>query len=191
MKIYYLYILHSKTCIILFFLKQCIHTLTERTVQWQWQPFCACVFPLSLSAERIRRELGWEPGQHFGRSRCTGQCMTNESVMHTVEPGQRPAQLIRLVNTAQVNLTTKTPPHLHCCIVLPPPASGKRNRDLSWFDFKEGRGLVNEWGDREICEEGRKKEARGCQASWQRRRAIAETHKQTVNQEVTCTRRWW
>lgn len=40
--------------------------------------------------------------------------MTNESVMHTVEPGQRPAQLIRLVNTAQVNLTTKTPPpHTH------------------------------------------------------------------------------
>lgn len=39
--------------------------------------------------------------------------MTNESVMHTVEPGQRPAQLIRLVNTAQVNLTTKTPPHTY------------------------------------------------------------------------------
>lgn len=35
--------------------------------------------------------------------------MTNECVMHTVEPGQRPAQLICLVNTAQVNLTTKTP----------------------------------------------------------------------------------
>ena len=83
------------------------HSLT--TVQWQWQPFCACVFPPSLSAEWISRELGWEPGQRLGRSRRTGQCMTNECVMHTVEPGQRPAQLIRLVNTAQVNLTTKTP----------------------------------------------------------------------------------
>lgn len=39
--------------------------------------------------------------------------MTNECVMHTVEPGQRPARLIRSVNTAQVNLTTKTHTHTH------------------------------------------------------------------------------
>lgn len=49
--------------------------------------------------------------------------MTNECVMHTVEPGLRPAQLIRLVNTAQVNLTTKTPSLLLLLLLLHSSAS--------------------------------------------------------------------
>lgn len=96
-----------------------------------------------LSAEWIRRELGREPGQCFGRRRRPGQCMTNECVMHTVEPGLRPARLIRLVNTAQVNLTTKTPSLLLLLQLHPPtpllPVSGKGSRELSWFGSKEER----------------------------------------------------
>lgn len=41
--------------------------------------------------------------------------------MHSVEPGQRPSRLIRLVNKGQVNLTTKTPSlllHPTCLLCL-------------------------------------------------------------------------
>lgn len=62
----------------------------------------------SLGAKWISTELGWEPGRRLGSRRLWGQRMTNECVMHRVAAGQRPVSLVCLVNTPQVNPTTKT-----------------------------------------------------------------------------------
>lgn len=139
--------------------------LTQKTVQWHWQPFCACVF---LSAEWIRRELGWEPGQCFGRRRWTGQCMTNECVMNTVEPGHRPIPLICVVSTAQVNLMTKTPspptPQLPQYLVK--EAGSRLDFAPRWRGGLRGR---TEGGKRWQGNYGKKRwnkrEARGCETS--------------------------
>lgn len=60
--------------------------------------------------------------------------MTNECVMHTVEPRRGPAQLICLVNTAQVNLTTKTPSLL-------PVVSGREAGSRFESDPRKREGL--------------------------------------------------
>ncbi|KAK9524483.1 hypothetical protein VZT92_016875 [Zoarces viviparus] len=79
--------------------------------------------------------------------------MTNECVMHSVEPGQRPSRLIRLVNKAQVNLTTKTPSlllHPTCLLCL----GEKKKKDAgSRLDVAPRMGRE---GRREVCRGDRK-----------------------------------
>lgn len=96
---------------------------------------CLC-FLLSRSAGGIGRVLGGVPGQAFGSCRCAGQHMTNECVMHAVEPGQTPGQLIRSLSTTQVYFTTTPPlllPFFFFCL-------GQEAEDLSLYDFYKRRG---------------------------------------------------
>lgn len=78
---------------------------------------CLCFSRALVSGES---GASWDQGQDSDLAGLDVQTkrMTNECVMHSVERGQRPSRLIRLVNKARVNLTTKTP-----SLLLQPPAS--------------------------------------------------------------------